>query len=54
MEASGWSVLVEDALIEETESHWEPEKVDDSGLMCCQSLVSGGTRSSEQTSVHPP
>lgn len=53
LEASGWSVLVEEALIEETESHWEPE-VDDSGLMCCQSLVSGGTLSSGQTSVRPP
>lgn len=34
MEASGWSVLVEDVLIEESESHGEPEKVDESGLMC--------------------
>lgn len=45
---------MEEILIEETESHGEPEKVDESGVMCCQSLVWGRTLSCGQTSVHPP
>lgn len=54
LEASGCGALVDEGLIEETESHGELEKVGESGAMCCQSLVWRRTLSSGQTSVRPP